>query len=84
MSPVKLSKDFILPDTIPLEEGLIKFIRFIRSDLKIIILSTPILVNKELMYSYVEADLIIDVHTLLIKQGDVIHHKFYFPMPADW
>jgi hypothetical protein len=84
MSPVKLSKDFILPDTIPLEEGLIKFIRFIRSDLKIIILSTPFIVNKELMYSYVEADLIIDVHTLLIKQGDVIHHMFYFPMPVDW
>lgn len=84
MSPVKLSKDYILPDTIPLEGGLIKFIRFIRSDLKIVILSTSFLVKKELMYSYVEADLIIDIHTLLIKQGDVIHHKFYFPMPVDW
>lgn len=84
MAPIKLSNDYLRPERIPLEEGLIIFIRFIRSDLKIVILGTQFSVKKELMYSYVEAHLIIDIHTLLIKQGDTIHHKFYFPMPVDW
>jgi putative transposase len=84
MPPIKLPEDFVLPDTIPLEEGTIIFIRFVRSNLAIIILGTAFQVKKELMYSYVVAELIIHNHTLLIKQDNLVHHKFYFEMPVDW
>jgi len=83
LPPIKLSKEFILPEIIPLEEGSIIFIRFIRSDLKIVILGTTFHVKKELMYSYVVAELIIHIHTLLIKQDNIVHHRFYFEMPVN-
>ena len=84
LPPIKLPEDFVLPETIPLEEGTIIFIRFVRSNLAITILGTAFQVKKELMYSYVVAELIIHNHTLKIKQDEVVHHRFDFEMPVDW
>ncbi len=78
----KLALDFVLNSIIPLETGVIIFIRFIRSDLKLNILGTQFIVRKELMYSYVVAELIIDIHTLRVKQDDQLHHVFKFIMPS--
>ncbi len=81
--PLKLSKFFKLKKPILLEEGIILFIRFIRSNLKLTILGTEFFMKKELMYSYVVAEIIIDIHTLRVKQDNIVHHVFEFIMPVD-
>jgi len=80
----KLNPNYRLPSKIDLEEGIILFVRFIRSDLKISILGSEFFVKKELMYSYVVAELVIEIHSLRIKQDEKVHHVFEFTMPVDW
>jgi len=76
-----------LPDPeekIPMEEGEVVFIRFIRSDCKIRILDTQFKIKRELMYSYVVARIIIQKHILLIERDQKIYHVFPFLMPVDY
>jgi putative transposase len=49
---------------IPMEEGEVVFVRFIRSDCRIKILDTQFEVKRELMYTYVIARIIIQKHIL--------------------
>ena len=72
-----------LEDPIPLVEGSVIFIRFIRSDRKLTILRTSFTMKKELVYTYVIAEIVVDQHVLLIKQDGIIHHVFPFAMPVD-
>lgn len=72
-----------LDDQIPLIEGSVVFIRFIRSDKSLTILRTRFTVKKELIYTYVVAELVVDQHVLLVKQDGIIHHVFPFVMPVD-
>jgi len=72
-----------LEDQIPLVEGSVIFIRFIRSDRRLTILGTGFTVKKELVYTYVIAEIIVDQHVLLVKQDEIIHHVFPFIMPVD-
>jgi putative transposase len=72
-----------LEDPIPLVEGSVIFVRFIRSDRKLTILRTSFTVKQELVYTYVIAEIVVDQHVLLIKQDDIIHHLFPFVMPVD-
>jgi putative transposase len=72
-----------LEDPIPLVDGSVIFIRFIRSDRKLTILGTSFTVNPELVYTYVIAEIVIDQHVLVIKQDGIIHHIFPFAMPVD-
>ena len=72
-----------LKGPIPLVEGSVIFIRFIRSDRRLTILRTGFTVKKELVYTYVIAEIIVDQHVLLIKQDGIIHHVFPFAMPVD-
>jgi len=72
-----------LEDPIPLIEGSVIFIRFIRSDRSLTILRTNFTVKKELIYTYVVAEIIIEHHVLLVKQDEIIHHVFPFAMPVD-
>lgn len=87
---VKDSKCFKLkakPDfaqKIPMEDGEILFIRFIRSDCKIRILDAQLEIKKELMYSYVIARIIVARHILLIERDHNIYHVFPFLMPVDY
>ncbi len=67
-----------------LDEGVISFVRFIRSDGVLEVLGTRFRVDNGLIYSYVEADLIIHRHTLVVSSNDVVHHRFSFVMPVDW
>lgn len=69
---------------IPLEEGEIIFIRFIRSDCIIRILDARFDLKKELIYSYVIARIIVKSHVLQIERDNIIHHIFPFVMPVDW
>ena len=72
-----------MEDPIPLVEGSVIFIRFIRSDRRLTILRTGFTVKQELVYTYVIAEIVIDQHVLLIKQDGIIHHVFPFAMPVD-
>jgi hypothetical protein len=72
-----------LEEPIPLIEGSVIFIRFIRSDRRLTILRTVFTVKKELVYTYVIAEIVVDQHVLLVKQDEIIHHVFPFIMPVD-
>jgi len=72
-----------LEDPIPLVKGSVIFIRFIRSDRKLIILNSLFTVKQKLIYTYVIAEIVIEQHVLLVKQDDIIHHSFPFVMPVD-
>jgi hypothetical protein len=73
----------ILDDHIPLIGGSVIFIRLIRSDRKLNILRTSFTVKKELVYSYVVAEILIEQHVLQVKQDGIIHHVFPFKMPVE-
>ncbi len=79
-----LDPEYVLPGRIPLKEGVILFIRFIRSNQKLTILGSSFKVHRDLIYSYITAELIIHRHTLVIRRDQNIYHVFHFPMPVDW
>ena len=79
----KLTKQINLDKPIPLEEGKIIFIRFIRSDNVLKILNSKFHVNKQLSYTYVIAEIIVEKHVLIVSQDNNIHHVFPFEMPVD-
>lgn len=80
----KLTKRINLDKPIPLEVGKIIFIRFIRSDNVLKILNSKFHVNKQLSYTYVIAEIIVEKHVLIVSQDNNIHHVFPFEMPVDW
>ena len=59
----------------------IRFIRLVRSDLTINVLNMVIPVKKELMYTYVEAVLLVNEHRLLLKQDNQVVQSVEFVMP---
>lgn len=73
-----------LEDPIPLVEGSVIFIRFIRSDRRLTVLRTGFTVKKELVHTYIIAEIVVAQHVLLIKQDGIIHHVFPFAMSVDW
>jgi len=80
----KLIKEIDLYKPILLIEGKIIFIRFIRSDQLLKIFDKRFKVNKQLTYTYVVAEVIIEKHVLLVSQDHKIYHIFPFAMPVDW
>lgn len=79
-----LSPDYQLCERPPLDSGNlneIRFIRLVRSDLTINVLNTVIPVKKELMYTYVEAVLLVNEHRLLLKQDNQVVQSVEFVMP---
>jgi len=80
----KLNANPDINQKIPMEEGEIVFIRFIRSDCKIRILDVQFDLKKELMYSYVIARIVVKRHILLIERDHNIFHVFPFQMPVDY
>lgn len=84
MGCFKLTKNPDLSKKIPLEQGDVIFIRFVRSDCKIKVLDEQFEIKKELVYSYVIARIVIKNHTLQIERDNKIYHIFPFLMPVDW
>ena len=80
-SSIKLINEIDLTSKIFIEEGRMIFVRFVRSDLKISILNTSFILKKELIYSYVVAEIVIEKHILLVFQNTSLHHIFPFAMP---
>ena len=69
---------------IPLTEGCVYFIRFIRSDLKLYLPNESFVLIQELKYSYVVAEINIANHTLIIRQNGEIKQIFSYQVPVDW
>lgn len=72
-----------LEDPIPLVDGSVIFIRFIRSDRKLTVLRTVFIMRQELVHTYVIAEIVIDQHVLIVIQDGITHHVFPFEMPVD-
>lgn len=72
-----------LEDPIPVVDGSVIFIRFIRSDRRLTILRTSFTLKQELIYTYVIAEIVVGQHVLLIKQDGIVHHVFPFEMSVD-
>lgn len=68
---------------IPIKTGVIYYIRFIRSDLKLIIASEIFLVDKSLIYSYVIAEVNIENQSLIVRQNGEIKMVFPYRTPVD-
>ncbi len=84
MSVTPLWKDFVYEKRPPLDSrnlNEIHFIRLVRSDLIISVLNTEIKVSPKLMYTYVDACLLINEHRLLIRQDNKTVQSFDFIIP---
>lgn len=75
---------FNLEERIPLQEGSIYFVRFIRSDLKLHLPTESFRVHKNLKYSYVVAEISVENQCLLIQQNNEVVQTFEYTMPVDW
>lgn len=78
---IKLLQQFIVPDRIPLEDGEIIIIRFIRSDRNLNIFGEIFLVKEDLVYSYVEAIIVIASHKLIVMRDEIIEQIFEYQLP---
>ena len=81
LNDIKLEKDIDLSSKFIIEEGKLIFIRFVRSDQKLSVLNTTFILKKELIYSYVVAQIIIEKHLLIVMQNNTVHHIYPFIMP---
>jgi len=79
-----LQDSFQLPkERIPIVDGYIHFIRFIRSDRKVLIFGESFTVPKDLIYEYVKATICTDIHTLQIRHDDQLVDVFEYVVPVD-
>lgn len=79
-----LNEKYEIPDFISLETGKIVLIRFIRSNRQLNIFGETFLINPDLVYSYVEAVISIERHTLKIYSDNKLVQEFAYPIPVDW
>jgi len=77
-------KRFNLEQRLPLAEGSIYFVRFIRSDCKLHLPTESFLVDQHLKYSYVAAEISVEDHCLFVKQNNKVIQTFEYQMPVDW
>lgn len=76
-----LKKDY----KIPLTQGCVYYIRFIRSDLKLYLPNEVFILKDTLKYSYVVAEINIHNHSLVIRQNYEIIQVFPYDITAiDW
>ncbi|MDR2408352.1 MAG: helix-turn-helix domain-containing protein [Bacteroidales bacterium] len=75
-----LQKKIDIKAPIPVEEGILIFIRFIRSNLKLKILDSVFEVNHELKYNYVTVRIILEKYILVVSRNEYVYHIFPFPM----
>jgi hypothetical protein len=69
---------------IPLEKGVVYFIRFIRSDLQLRLITESFKVEESLKYCYVVAEVNIDKQCLNVKLDNQIIQTFDYRTPVDW
>ena len=82
--PYRYDNSFDLNKKIPMESGIIYFIRFIRGDAVLKLNTESFKVKDFLKYSYVVAEANIDMQNLLIRQDGEIVQTIPYSMPVDW
>ncbi len=73
-----------LNERIPLEEGSIYFVRFIRSDCKLHLPNESFKVPESLKYCYVVAEISVENHCIFVQQDDKVVQTIEYIMPVDW
>jgi len=80
--PVTLGPNTRMPKLDSLPDGTISLIRFIRSDRILNIFGEQFEVSKDLVYSYVRAKIITEMHTLQVYLGEDLVQNFEYRMPT--
>ncbi len=83
-SPIYYNGTIHLNKKIPLNQGSIYFIRYIRSDLQLYMPNETFTVLKELKYSYVVAEINIINCSLVIRQNGEIKQIIPYIIPPEW
>ena len=83
-SPLTLGPNTRMPRLNLLPDGTISLIRFIRSDRVLNIFGEKFEVSKDLVYSYVRAMIVTEIHTLQIYLGDDFVQCFEYRMPTEF
>lgn len=84
LPPIYYNDTIDLKEKIPLNQGCIYFIRYVRSDLQLYMPNETFTVLKELKYSYVVAEINIINHILIVRQNGEIKQIIPYIMPVDW
>jgi hypothetical protein len=71
-----------LPDIDEIPDGNIYLIRFIRSDRILDIFGEKFKVSKDLVYSYVKAVIVTEIHQLQIYLADELAETFDYQLPV--
>ena len=81
--PITLGPNTKLPKIDDIPDGTIYLIRFIRSDRKLDIFGEKFEVSKDLVYSYVRAAIVTEIHRLQVYHGKELVHVFEYRLPND-
>ena len=81
-NPVTLGPNTKLPKLDYVPEGNITVIRFIRRNRELNIFGEKFLLSKELIYSYVKAVIVTEIHSLQIYLGDELVDQFNYQLTA--
>ena len=81
--PITLGPNRKLPVVNYIPDGSISLIRFIRSDRKLDIFGEKFEVSKDLVYSYVRAMIITEIHALQVYLGDELVTTFEYRLPSE-
>lgn len=79
-----LNNEYQIPAYIPIVDGEIIVIRFIRSDRKLNIFGETFLVKQELVYNYVKAVILIKAQALKVYCDNQLIQQFPYYVPVDW
>ena len=77
----KLPEDFKLPKKLPIEDGCIHLIRFIRSNRVLNVFGEKFLVKSDLVYEYVVATICTDIHQLQLRHDGKLVQFFDYHIP---
>ena len=82
--PLTLGPNTRMPKLDFLPDGAISLIRFIRSDRTLNIFGEKFEVSKDLVYSYVRAVIVTEIHTLQVYLGEDLVQCFEYRMPKEF
>jgi len=81
--PLLLAPNTKLPQIDYIPDGNVILIRFIRGDRKLDVFGERFTVSKELVYSYVKAVIVTEIHAIKIYLGDDFVEAFEYRLPAE-
>jgi hypothetical protein len=81
-TPLVLGPNTRVPSFIPIPDGRVMFIRFIRSDRKLDVFGEKFTVSEDLVYSYVKAIIVTGLHTLELYHSDDLIQSLPYELPG--